>query len=668
MPKPRAIRLATLAITGAALLVAGAAPALAAGPGGRFGVSASASSAPAMSLSFGFYAGTSHAAAVLYAFNVDPAKEATTTYRIDWGDGSTPWVQTGGTVPNGLVISHDYPHAGVWKATATVDDGTSTVGQNTTYTAHYPTTPTTPGSAFTPVGGNAPLAGDLSIDGGTVDAAATKSYIVNWGDGSPSQTVAAADSGPTVVHHVFTAPRSYGVSVVTTDGIDSSAPPLYPTAVSAWGLAFSSTVNTTAFATVTVTSSAGKSLPTYSDYYMFSVNWGDGTTSPATQSEDMTHQYKTGGPYAVTVTMAPTMDADKSPAYTWTAGTTLVVPTPPPPAPPAVGTRLVQRLGGLDRIGTGITVSRSGWSSWQNRFPYGGQLPAGAVVLARSDGFSDALAGVPLAAHVNGPLLLTGGSALDLTVEHEITRVLQPHAGKTVYLLGGTAALSPAVQQRLVQLGYTVQRYSGLDRFGTALDIARRGLNDPAKIVVATGMDYPDALAAGPYASSVLGTSGHEAAVVLSQGGTLDPATAGYISSRLNSSSAQAPTVVTVGGAAGHAVDAAFPALAGHELKLQGQNRYQTANAVASQFTSASRVGVATGTGYADALTGGALAAARHFPIVLTTPAGLDPAGREAIARFWSQLSGAYLFGGTTALSDQVLRDVDAVVNATAQP
>ncbi|MFD0639057.1 cell wall-binding repeat-containing protein [Catenulispora yoronensis] len=624
MPKIHTLRLATLAVAGTAFLTVGAGPALAAGPSGGSVATSDAPAAPLV-VGLGFYSGTLHATANLYVYNVDLAKQPTTTYRIDWGDGSEPWTRTGGTVPNGLDIQHDYPHAGLWTVTATVDDGTSTAGKTTSYTAHYPTAPTTPGTTFTPVSGNAPLAGDLSIVNGAVDPAAAKSYVVNWGDGSPLQTVAAAVSGATLVHHIFTTPRSYEVSAVTSDGVDTSLPPTYPTRVGAWGVAFATTVNTSAFATVSITSSAGPALPTYSDYYVYSVNWGDGTTSSLTQSLGMTHQYKSGGSYPVTVTMAPTMDVDRTPAYTWTATSTLAVPTPPPPAPVATGARPVQRIGGDDRIGTGILVSLNAWSSWQNPYPTLDRLPADAVVLARADGFSDALAGVPLAAHVNGPLLLTDGAALPGNVEREIGRVLKPNAGKTVYLLGGPAAVSPAVQQRLGQLGYTVQRYSGSDRFGTALDIARRGLGDPARIVVATGLDYPDALAAGPYASSVLGTAGHEAAVVLSQGGALDPATAGYIGSRLAGSSAGAPAVVTVGGQAGHAVDAAFPALAGHELKLEGSDRFRTAEKVASRFTAVSRIGVATGTGYADALTGGAFAAARHFPIVLTEPAGLDP-------------------------------------------
>ena len=56
------------------------------------------------------------------------------------------------------------------------------------------------------------------------------------------------------------------------------------------------------------------------------------------------------------------------------------------------------RLGGADRIQTAIAIS-------QNSFPTAGS--AAAVVLTRSEGFADGVAGTPLAISVGGPMLLT---------------------------------------------------------------------------------------------------------------------------------------------------------------------------------------------------------------------------------------------------------------------
>ena len=70
--------------------------------------------------------------------------------------------------------------------------------------------------------------------------------------------------------------------------------------------------------------------------------------------------------------------------------------------------------------------------------------------------------------------------------------------GHTVYILGGTAAISPAVANALVALGYGVTRYGGADRFETATIIADQGLGNPSTILEAAGLDFPDAVIAGP--------------------------------------------------------------------------------------------------------------------------------------------------------------------------
>jgi hypothetical protein len=75
-------------------------------------------------------------------------------------------------------------------------------------------------------------------------------------------------------------------------------------------------------------------------------------------------------------------------------------------------------------------VSQHRWASGQ----------ADAVVLATGNGFADALAGVPLAAKANGPLLLVDGNSATVRrdVLDEIERVLKP--GGTVYVLSAAAA------------------------------------------------------------------------------------------------------------------------------------------------------------------------------------------------------------------------------------
>ncbi|MGH9047788.1 MAG: cell wall-binding repeat-containing protein, partial [Acidimicrobiales bacterium] len=75
------------------------------------------------------------------------------------------------------------------------------------------------------------------------------------------------------------------------------------------------------------------------------------------------------------------------------------------------GTPSLTQIYGTDAIGTSIAIS-------QAEFPTNGS--AGGVVLARDDFFSDALAGGPLAAAVDGPLLITEGASTGSTLDPRV--------------------------------------------------------------------------------------------------------------------------------------------------------------------------------------------------------------------------------------------------------
>jgi putative cell wall-binding protein len=322
----------------------------------------------------------------------------------------------------------------------------------------------------------------------------------------------------------------------------------------------------------------------------------------------------------------------------------------------------VSRVFGADRYLTGVQVSQSQWAD------AGGdstaRAKAQAVVLTRGDTFPDALSGVPLAAKVHGPLLLTEPATLTSATAAEIQRVLGPGAGQPVYILGGTGAVSSAVEAQLTRDGYAVTRYSGANRYLTALDVARRGLGDPSRIVVATGDGYADALTAGPFAAGPDALNGAPAAIVLSNGHSLDAATAAYVSGKL---AAAAPgdcgAVTTVGVQATVAVQSATRPGA-CSIPLAGLDRYATAETVAKQFPAGTSVGVATGGGFADALTGGAAMAALGRPLVLTDPKMLGDSPRLwLVAAHQAGVTSTVVFGGPGAVGDGVFAQLQDIAN-----
>ncbi len=242
----------------------------------------------------------------------------------------------------------------------------------------------------------------------------------------------------------------------------------------------------------------------------------------------------------------------------------------------------------------------------QNSFPAAGS--AQAVVLARGDGnfFADALAGTPLAIAKGGPLLLANlvpSTTVDARTVTEIQRVLPANASplRTIFVLGGTSAIPDSMVQQLTALGYSVPRlFAGVDRWGTAVLIAQTGLNNPPNLFLADGINFPDALAAGPAAARV----GGGGAILLTNGNLMQPNTSQYLATRTGA------TIFAVGGPAA----ATNVAPAGN--RIVGSDRYGTAIGVAQRFfPSPTAIGVASGEAFPDGLTGGThiarLAAAR---------------------------------------------------------
>jgi len=298
---------------------------------------------------------------------------------------------------------------------------------------------------------------------------------------------------------------------------------------------------------------------------------------------------------------------------------------------PAVAGPEVRRLAGTDRYSTAVAVSQAG-------FPAG----APAVVVTTGADFPDALAGGPAAARLRGPVLLTGRDGVPPVVLAELTRL----APSRVLLLGGTGAVSSAVQDQLTAAGLPVQRLAGAGRYETAALVS--GTVFPADVpvaYVATGADYPDALAA----AAAAGAAG--APVLLVGRSTLPAATATELS-RLRPRS-----LVVLGGegAVSKTVEQKLASYAPSVRRIAGADRYATSAAVARTATGlARRLFLATGRGFADALAGGPAAAAAGAPVLLVPGSCIPAAVHVEMKRSGYPL--LTLLGGSAALGSGVAR------------
>lgn len=145
----------------------------------------------------------------------------------------------------------------------------------------------------------------------------------------------------------------------------------------------------------------------------------------------------------------------------------------------------VVRTQGADRYATSREIARTAFSPGDTRIAY----------IATGRNFPDALAASAAAGADGAPVILVNGAAgsldsatRELLVELEVQRV---------FIAGGTGVVSPGIESGLRALLGTddVRRLAGADRYLTAVAINTARFGVEPTVYLATGLDFPDALA-----------------------------------------------------------------------------------------------------------------------------------------------------------------------------
>lgn len=301
----------------------------------------------------------------------------------------------------------------------------------------------------------------------------------------------------------------------------------------------------------------------------------------------------------------------------------------------------VTRLSGVDRYATAAAISRA---TFVPHVPY--------LFVATARSFPDALAGGALAAQLGSPLLLVSTSSIPAVTLNEVERLKPIH----IYVLGGPAAISEAVLQQLRSYddpidGRTV-RLAGADRYATAAAISRAAFEPRVETAfIATGANFPDALAGAPAAGALPGP-------LLLVTATSIPSSTATELGRL-----EPQRIVILGGTAvvssnvAAQLDVYTP---GPVRRWSGPDRFATAASVAAQaFPSAATVFVASGLGFPDALAGGPSAGAALGPLLLVGNATLPSATQQQILRL--KPVRIFVLGGTAVVSGSVVNEVKAL-------
>lgn len=358
----------------------------------------------------------------------------------------------------------------------------------------------------------------------------------------------------------------------------------------------------------------------------------------------------------------------------------------------------LERVSGATRIETTIEVSQKEYDQTEE------------AVLAQAGDYPDALTGGPLAAGVEGPLLMTGSGELHESVAGELERLGTNH----VYILGGEDAISEHVANQLRARGMAITRLGGEDRFETATIIA----HEVESLTPVTVSDEPETTTATDDSETTTATSDSETTtaetpteetdttganeVLLARGGDFADALAGSsLGSQENS-----PILLTTGNAlhetaseyledegdnidrvtvlggttaisSATASQAGLAADAETTERLSGTTRKETAVEIAEEKLR--RVGsnvvdavVATAYNWPDALAGGPATSEAGEVLILAN--GQDHEANEFYGDFvrkqrpnneeedqWETVT---ILGGTEAITPEVATDLITKTNA----
>lgn len=293
----------------------------------------------------------------------------------------------------------------------------------------------------------------------------------------------------------------------------------------------------------------------------------------------------------------------------------------------------VERWAGTNRYGTAAEIAEQ-WTPGVD-----------LVYVATGLAFPDALTAGALAGHEDAPMLLVKKDDVPSQTVAALDR-LEP---SRIVVLGGSEAISDDVVTALEEYATAdtpdeVSRLAGSNRYHTAAEVTGAFGSDVPVAYIATGADFPDALAGAARAGLEGGP------VLLTRSDSIPGAT------RAALTAANPERIVVLGGSEIVSADVEAELAAytdGPVTRHDGAHRYDTAALVSADYGSpAPAVFIATGVDFPDALTSGPAAVGLQGPVLLTKPGKLPTRTIEELERLDPER--IIVLGGTAAVSAEV--------------
>jgi putative cell wall-binding protein len=195
-----------------------------------------------------------------------------------------------------------------------------------------------------------------------------------------------------------------------------------------------------------------------------------------------------------------------------------------------------------------------------------------------------------------------------------------------------------------------VFRMGGADRYETAVKVASEGwsMGDYVEeIILATGEDFPDALAAGPLAAHL------HAPILLTKRNELPASVKDFI----NDFGVVRVTIVGGSGVVSQGIQDYLDKTL-EVSRIAGQDRFETAAKIAASVAPSNKFQafVVNGRNFPDALSAAPMAAALGAPILLTDAKTMPAVTANAVKQYEEK----YVIGGSGVVSDAILNSLGA--------
>ena len=316
------------------------------------------------------------------------------------------------------------------------------------------------------------------------------------------------------------------------------------------------------------------------------------------------------------------------------------------------------RVQGFDRYETAAAAV-------EMSFPASTTVSVPTIVIASGETWPDALGGAALAGAHEGPLLLTARTNLPPSTRAVIAR-LKP---RKVLLLGGTATVNEVVESQIASMGIPVTRIGGANRYAVSRSVATSAVvqaRNRGRAVdtayLATGLDFPDALAVSPISAKT------RRPILLTGTDALPAETLGTIKAlRLTN-------VVILGGTGSVSgrVESELVSAGVKVSRIGGIDRYEAAIRIAHHGAepavgmSWKSLGLASGNAFADALSGGVAQgqSGSGSMILLTRGDRLTDGVAIELRDHRSAIGLLRVFGGSATVQPQTRAAAAAVLRA----